>query len=155
MSIKSFEFELAPSETARRELLLENLSKVIINFSSNNLNVGLNNKNNNAYGVGYTGTIGNSSSSSSSALKGSSNNSSIGNGNGKLSPTSSYGADVSNPLSMKDRSLTLTNEIMKKQDEMVLEIGLGVERLHNKALVIGMYYVDTLLHIIFTEYLSI
>ena len=124
MSMKSFEFELAPSETARRELLLENLNKVISNFSKGN--------NSNTYGVGYTGTIG-SSGSSSSSMKGSS---SVGNGSGKLSPTSSYNVDVSNPLSIKDRSLTY--EIMKKQDEMVLEIGQGVERLHNKALVIGM-----------------
>lgn len=130
MSMKSFEFELAPSETARRELLLENLNKVITNFSKGNNS--LNNNNNNAYGVGYTGTIG-SSGTSSNSMKGSS---SIGNGSGKLSPTSSYSVDVSNPLSIKDRSLTY--EIMKKQDEMVLEIGQGVERLHNKALVIGM-----------------
>jgi len=129
--MKSFEFELAPSETARRELLLENLNKVISNFSKGNNS--LNNNNNNTYGVGYTGTIG-SSGSSSGSMKGSS--SSVGNGSGKLSPTSSYNVDVSNPLSIKDRSLTY--EIMKKQDEMVLEIGQGVERLHNKALVIGM-----------------
>jgi hypothetical protein len=126
--MKSFEFELAPSETARRELLLENLNKVISNLSKGNNSL----NNNNTYGVGYTGTIG-SSGSSSGSMKGSS---SIGNGNGKLSPTSSYNVDVSNPLSIKDRSLTY--EIMKKQDEMVLEIGQGVERLHNKALVIGM-----------------
>ena len=129
MSMKSFEFELAPSETARRELLLENLNKVISNFSKGNNSL---NNNNNTYGVGYTGTIG-SSGSSSSSMKGSS---SVGNGSGKLSPTSSYNVDVSNPLSIKDRSLTY--EIMKKQDEMVLEIGQGVERLHNNALVIGI-----------------
>ena len=128
MSMKSFEFELAPSETARRELLLENLNKVISNFSKGNNS--LNNNNNNTSGGGYTGTIGISGSSSGS-MKGSSSN-----GSGKLSPTSSYNVDVSNPLSIKDRSLTY--EIMKKQDEMVLEIGQGVERLHNKALVIGM-----------------
>jgi hypothetical protein len=132
--MKSFEFELAPSETARRELLLENLNKVISNFSkaNNSLNI---NSNNNTYGVGYTGTIG-SSGSSSGSMKGSSSSIGNGNGSGKLSPTSSYNVDVSNPLSIKDRSLTY--EIMKKQDEMVLEIGQGVERLHNKALVIGI-----------------
>jgi len=116
MSIKSFEYDLAPSEIARRELLLENLNKIVINNKGSS-------SSSSSGGIGYIGS---------------------NNNNGKLSPTtsSSYGGggsssgDISNPLSMKDRSLT--NEIIRKQDEMVLEIGQGVERLHNKALVIGI-----------------
>lgn len=65
------------------------------------------------------------------------------NGNNKNNSSSStqYNSvssnSIANPLRVPSNDRNVIQEKMKNQDEMVLEIGLGVDRLRNKALVIG------------------
>jgi hypothetical protein len=99
MSGQALQYELAPSEIARRELLLTNMKALTQNL--------------------FTGV---SQTSSNTGTP------------GKLSSpyTSSTGTG-----GRKQQQQQTQEQIMKVQDEMVLEIGKGVGRLHGKALVIG------------------
>lgn len=97
MSNQALQYELAPSEIARREILLANIKTLTQNLFSR--------PNQGPPAVGAPGK-----------------------------PTSPY---TSQTGAGGRQQLQTQEQIMKLQDEMVLEIGTGVSRLHGKALVIG------------------
>eukprot|EP01033_Poteriospumella_lacustris_P011249 gene11248-7997_t len=112
MSESPNRYDLVPSEVARRQLVLDYLKKQMADVKTMNSSTTRSNF------TGITGGNGNGSSSS---------------GYVSPSPKSEF-----NPMNTTDRGLVQRQkEVMKLQDDMIMEIETGLTSLHGKALAIN------------------
>ena len=111
------------SEIGRRQVLLENMKKLLVSMiltlhvTISHLTIVSSNQ--------TSGAIKESSAAPANSIK----------SGGRLSVDSSRGSATSNPMASEQALLQRQRDVMKMQDNMLLDIETGVGRLHEKVFI--------------------
>ena len=128
MASSPMEYEIAASELARRQLILENLRKQVLMIPVEGRKI-FNNNNIDTSGGNRT-PVNNNNSSNSNKLNFEIQNPMTGSFDGS-GGNSNYSDQTNKGLILRQK------ETLRQQDEMIEDISKGVDRLHNQALEIG------------------